>query len=131
MIKDLLDKFKSVWTPVEILSNEISGIAPPKESQVSLDDAAVAQILVDHLNTILDYRDRMDSLEYLATQAKANFDNITYTTTSQGLINSIIAIGGKDGSVDFQLIRTAIELVLEWIELQAADAVSSSYNGKF
>jgi hypothetical protein len=131
MIKDLLDKFKSVWTPAQILTNEISGVMEPQDSQSDIDDLAIAEALVNHLNTILDYKDRMASLEYLSNQAMANFDNITYTTTSESLVNSIAMIGGQDGIVDFQLARTAIELVLEWIDLQAADSVAASYNGKF
>jgi hypothetical protein len=130
MIKDFLDKFKSVWTPAKILSNEILGGEKVQQSQSDLNDTAVAQALADHLNAIQDYKDRIDAFDFLSQQAKSNFKDKSYQATSESMINSISKIGGKDGIVDFALAEEAIALILDWMDLQAADAVSASFKGE-
>lgn len=129
MLKDLLDKFKFSWTPDRIMSSEEIGTEPLVDAQYE-EDVKIAQALADHLNLIDDFKNRYEALDYLANQAKANFGNITYTTTDENLINSIIIIGGKDGIVDFNLILDAIDLVIQWIDVTAADGISAAYNGK-
>lgn len=130
MVQDFLDKFKSIWTPAKILSAQVSGIELPQISEADAEDVAVAEAFADHLNTILDYKDRIDAFNFLSDQAKSNFTDVSYTTADESLVNAIIQIGGKDGTVDFQLACDAVNLVLEWIELTAADSISASYLGK-
>ena len=131
MIQNFLDKFKAVWTPAHIMANEIAGIPTTDNPPDKIEDYEIAQTLADHLNLILDYKDRLDAFDFLANQAKSNFVDVSYIADSDNLINAINKIGGKDGIVDFALAQEAMSLVLEWMELTAADSIAASYDGKF
>lgn len=131
MVMDFLDKFKLVWTPARIMSNEMAGVPEPELTASEVDNYEIAQTLANHLNAILDYKDKIDAFNFLAGQAKSNFKDVSYAADSTSMSNAITQIGGKDGIVDFALAEEAMSLVIEWMELQAADAISASYLGKF
>lgn len=128
---DLLNKFKATWNPKEILDDYISG-----ENRQLLDEAPIsdgqilAQKLCDHLNQIKDFNDRIESLDYLSSQALSNFDNLSYSTDDQSLYNAIISVGGKDNTVDFELIKNVINIMFEWYNLTAANSITADIKGE-
>lgn len=128
---DLLNKFKATWNPKEILDDYISG-----ENRQLLDEAPIsdgqilAQKLCDHLNQIKDFNDRIESLDYLSSQALSNFDNLSYSTDDQSLCNAIISVGGKDNTVDFELIKNVINIMFEWYNLTAANSITADIKGE-
>lgn len=124
---DFLRKFKKEWTPDEILTDNTAIVDINASSNLTdIEDVQLAERLANQLNTIIDYQERMDALNYLAKQARANFDNITYTTIDDGLINAIITIGGTDGTVDFLLAEEAVRLVIEWIEKTSLESLTGT-----
>lgn len=127
---DFINKFKIKWNPNEILSSEVAGNLVQEPVQ-DLESQQIAQTLCDHLNTIMDYQDRLASLNYLADTARSNFDDLVYTTSEEQLVNAIIQLGGKDGTVDFALIQKVINLMLEWYTVTAADSLTAKYRGMF
>lgn len=126
---DLLSKLKFKWTPLDILPDSVSGeqqAARPIEEE---DEEIIAQKLCDHLNMIMDFKDRIESIDYLAAQSLKNFENISYSTVDQNLINAIIDVGGKEGVVDFDLIKNVIEIMLVWYTSTAADSITAAHRG--
>ena len=121
---DFLKNFKKDWIPAEVLTDNTVDPAFISNNLDDTEERALAQRLADHLNTINEYTNRIDAIDYLANAAKSNFDNLTYTTMDTSLINAIIMIGGKDGTVDFFLAEDAVRLVLEWIDKTALEAIT-------
>jgi hypothetical protein len=130
MVTDFLDKFKSVWKPLDIMTPEFSGLEHNVPDPADDEDEIIAQALADHLNVLQDFYDRFDALDYLGKQARRNFDNISYSTTSESLINDILAVGGSGQSVDFFLIQDCLTLIFQWIESAAADSITADLRGK-
>ena len=110
---DFLNKFKSTWKPNEILDDAISGNIGQLDEKPLDDTDEVAQRLCDHLNQIMDFKDRLGALDYLSEQSLKNFGNLAYSTEEPGMINSIISLGGKDNTVDFELIKHVVDVMFE------------------
>lgn len=127
---DFLNKFKATWKPNEILDDAISGNIGQLDEKPLDDTDEVAQRLCDHLNQIMDFRDRLDALDYLSEQSLKNFGNLAYSTEEPGMINSIISLGGKDNTVDFELIKHVVDVMFEWYNLTAANAITSDFKGE-
>lgn len=127
---DFLNKFKATWKPNEILDDAISGNIGQLDEKPLDDTDEVAQRLCDHLNQIMDFRDRLGALDYLSEQSLKNFGNLAYSTEEPGMINSIISLGGKDNTVDFELIKHVVDVMFEWYNLTAANAITSDFKGE-
>lgn len=128
---DLLQKFKLLWQPNEIVSDEISGKADQKILDSEPDEALEgAQRVADHLNMIMDYQDRVESIEYLATQARKNFTNLSFQANDEYVYNAVTSLGGQDGVVDFSLIQEVIEILLDSYNQTAAEALTASFRGE-
>ena len=127
---DFLNKFKSTWKPNEILDDAISGNIGQLDEKPLDDTDEVAQRLCDHLNQIMDFKDRLGALDYLSEQSLKNFGNLAYSTEEPGMINSIISLGGKDNTVDFELIKHVVDVMFEWYNLTAANAITSDFKGE-
>ena len=121
---DFLDKFKSIWTPDKILNEPDVTLIEDSGSVNLASDLELAQTLCDHLNEMQEWKNRIESLDWLASQARQNFDNIAFTTIDESLINSIIKIGGSDGTVDFQLAKTSMELLFDWYDITAMKSLT-------
>lgn len=121
---DFLNKFKKEWNPENILTDNSPDISFVSDNLTDHEELALAQRLADHLNEIIDYKNRLDSIDYLSNQAKSNFDNITYVASDESMVNAISAIGGSNGTVDFFLVCDAIRLVLEFIDQTALEALT-------
>lgn len=127
---DFLNKFKATWKPNEILDDAISGNIGQLDEKPLDDTDEVAQRLCDHLNQIMDFKDRLGALDYLSEQSLKNFGNLAYSTEEPGMINSIISLGGKDNTVDFELIKHVVDVMFEWYNLTAANAITSDFKGE-
>lgn len=129
---DLLKRFKAIWKPNEILLDDVVSENTKLTSEAPLDEEAIlAQKLCDHLNMIMDFKDRIESIDYLSDQARKNFTEISYTTTDEYLVNAINTVGGKDGTVDFALMQEVIKIMLEWYNVTAADSLTAAHRGEF
>lgn len=126
---DFLEKLKLKWRPEEI-QNDASVVEKNDfTSDLNDNDDIVAQALCDHLNEIQKWKDRLDSIDFLANQARKEFDDIKYSTTNESLMNAIISVdkGYKD-TVDFQLAHKSMELLLEWYDVMALRTVTGVGN---
>lgn len=94
------------------------------KSSPDVENIVVAQALVSHLNEILDWKDRVDSINYLANEAAKAAGNITYTTSEDQMMAAITAIGGSNGVVDFELAKTAMALVFDMYDLMALSSLT-------
>jgi hypothetical protein len=126
---DFLKNFKFEWNPDRIISDPLPDtLVSPVYNQEDRDELEVAQALCDHLNEIIDWKDRIDAIDYLSAEAKNNFSNLTYTTAEEGIVNAIISIGGKDGTIDFNLAQTAMNMILDWHDITALDSITGVNN---
>jgi hypothetical protein len=82
-------------------------------SQEDLDNEAIADKLLDHLDQIKAYRDRVSAIDYLIDGAAKLAANPTYTTNDRSIINDITLLGGESNTVDFELFKRAIALMIK------------------
>lgn len=100
-----------------------------ENSDVSVDDAnAVADKLLSHLAIIKDYYDRLDSIDYLCDNAEKMAKNPTYKTNDNEIIESISALGGSYGVVDFELFKKSIDIIIQSFENMAVGSLSGVFN---
>ena len=106
----------------QFLTSELSLPTPDDENLV------VAQALVNHLNEILDWKDRVDAIDYIANDAALSAGNPTYSTTEETIINAIATIGGSGNNIDFELAKRAVGIVQNMFDVMAISSVTGMNN---
>ena len=125
---DFLDNINISHIPLPISNDDPIAnltIADLANNSTLQADTDLVQTLVNHLNSILDWRDRIDGINYLADQSFSDANNLTFFATNPDIITASTSIGGaEDGTIDLNLIKTAIALTLEWQEWTAMNSLS-------
>lgn len=84
--------------------------------------------LLDHLNTIKDFRDRVDAIDHLIKGAEKLAGNPKYTTTDESLISDIKLMGETGNVIDFQLFKKSIDVVVSGYKQMALVAITGAAN---
>lgn len=114
------------YTPLEI-GNSLRGVDLTEE--MSLDSDIVVDKLMAHLDTIKEFYDRLDAIDYLADNAAKLAGNTKYTTSDDSIIKGISTLGGYNNVVDFDLFKKAIDIVLEGYKQMALVQLTGVKNG--
>jgi hypothetical protein len=123
---DFIGKILFKRKPEEIQNDNPQDI---NKGQLAIDSTdsegfVVASALVAHLNEILDWKDRVDAIDYLAAEAIKTAGNPTYYTKDEQLVNAILAINGSGNTVDLELVKVAMGIVFDMYDVMALSAVT-------
>ena len=90
----------------------------------TLQDIETIQAVVDHINEIQNWEERIASLKYLADLSAIDAKNISFEATDQMLKNSITSLSGNPEEVDLTFIKSIVAVVLEWHDWTALNSLS-------
>ena len=121
----VLDKNDIEYTPKKIYNDNIidNSSSSVSSNEVQLESEKVVQRLLDHVATINEYNDRLDSIDYLINNANTLAGNLIYTTTDQTILDAIATIDTVKNYVDFELFKKCIELILNNYDSMTVDAL--------
>ena len=91
-------------------------------------DLLIANKLIEHLQTIKEYRDRVKAIDYLIDNAAKLSGNPVYTTNNKDLIRDISNLGGSGNKVDFELFKKAVSLVVQGYQQMALTSITGANN---
>ena len=76
-------------------------------------DTAIADKLIDHLNCIKDYHNRLDALDYLIDQANQMAGNLTYEVGNDKVLQAMQELGHDTNMLDFKIFSQAVDIVID------------------
>jgi len=105
------------YKPAKIQNDNIS----ETDSQGSLvskdivekESIKVAERIVDHLKVIEEYNKRLETVDYLITNADKLVDELSYSTDRDDIIQAIKAYGGTGNTVTFSMFKQAVDDIIE------------------
>jgi len=114
------------YKPLPISNDQIKMLtnAPTTEEE----DVAITDKLMQHLNLIQAFNDRIDAINYLSANAATLAGNPTYTTNSERLISNIKDLGGNGNTVDFLIFQKAVDIVIEGYKAMAITSMTGVNN---
>lgn len=121
-----LDRSVLEYTPLEIASALKQAEA---DGYINADDEAIVDRLMDHLSIIKDFNDRLDAVDYLSDNAAKLAGNPKYETNDATLLRDIKALGGSGREVDFELFKSAVDIVAEGYKQMALVQLTGVSNG--
>jgi hypothetical protein len=126
---DFIGKLLFKRTPDEIVADDPQAINTTLTVDPAVEeDLAIAQGLMDHLNAIRDWRNRVDAIDYLSGQAAKSGGNPEYATTREDIANAIVTIGGSGNMVDFEMAKAALAIVFDMFDVMALSAIAGTNN---
>lgn len=114
------------YKPLEISNDSINN--PTFFTPVEEVDIAIANKLVEHLNLIKEFNDRIEAIDYLSGNAAKLAGNPIYFTNNQKLIDDIKILGGSGASVDFELFKKAVDIVINGFKNMALTSLTGVNN---
>ena len=126
---DFIGKLIFKRTPDDIIPDDPQYIKNQEFSQVvpvQNEDLVIAGAFVAHINEILDWRDRIEAIDYLANNASKSAGNPSYGTTNEQIINAIIQVGGSGSLVDFELVKNCVTIVFDMYDVMALSALTGT-----
>lgn len=90
----------------------------------TLQDIEVIQAIVDHINEIQNWKERIDSLDYLSNLSALDAKNVSFKATDISLRNAITGFTGNPDDVDLTFIKSITAIVLEWHDWTALNSLS-------
>lgn len=111
-MSDLLKRPEINHRPQEIVSGDVV------ETDVGAleQDLEVASRLLQHLQVIQEYKDRVDAVDYLADNAEKLAKGISFDTENKDIIAGIKQLGFDGKTVTFEMFKVAIADVIEGYE---------------
>ena len=94
------------------------GVELPDDSGIE-DAIAMAQKFTRHIAAVKEWKDRIESIEFLATNAEKLAGNPIYKTVDPDVKLAIAAFDGGEDEVDFQMFKEAVEVVINGYKQQA------------
>lgn len=113
-------------SPLPISNDQIEAIAnaPTKENE----DIAIAEKLIQHLNLIKEYKDRIEAINYLSANAAKLAGNPVYSTSNDKLISAIADMGGTGNRIDFLLFQQVVDIVIDGYKNMALNSLAGVSN---
>lgn len=91
-------------------------------------DEVIVQKLLDHLNIINDYDERIKAIDYLLDNAEKLVNNLKYTTNDKSLIDDIKKMQGNGNIIDFELFKKAAYTVIQGYKEMALVSITGANN---
>lgn len=91
-------------------------------------DLLIADKLLEHIQIIKEYRDRIKAIDYLIENASKLAGNPVYITTNKDLKRDILLLGGSGDKVDFELFKKAVSIVIQGYQQMALTSITGAYN---
>lgn len=76
-------------------------------------DIEVVQRLLQHLELIEEFKDKVDAVDYLSKNAEQLAGNPVFETNDEDILNAIASLGHTGNEVDFALFKECTEIILE------------------
>lgn len=90
---------------------------------------ALAQKFISHINAIKEWRDRKDSIRFLAENAKKLSNGFYIETENRDVLDSIRAMSNTESNViDMKLLEECINIVISGMEQHALIALTGVMN---
>jgi len=94
------------------------------------DQLALVFKLEDHLKEIKEWKERVESLEFLAKNAEKLAGNVEFETEKEDILTSILALGAEGNKVDFELFKKSVEIVVDGFDQQTLVSMTGVLGGK-
>jgi hypothetical protein len=115
-----MSNFKISYTPAFV--NRVDIDADTEETRTSLENnIALIQKFEAHLKEIKAWQDRIESIEYLASNAKKLAGNISYKSVDEDVKEAITYFSGKEDEdeVDFDMFVDCVDILIDGYKQQA------------
>lgn len=90
------------------------------DTQASMDK------LIMHARIIKEWRDRIESIQYMQDNAAKLAGNPIFITTESDVARAVEVLGGKNGTIDFDMFKKSIDIVLEGYKQMALVAITGA-----
>lgn len=122
----VFSKIRAFFDKKKIYNDDPQEIASASINAEQIDESyEIMQSFIDHLNEIEKWKDRIESLKWLANDAKQSAGNPEYEIDTEQLRNMSVSLGGRSDVIDFAMFQKCMNLTLEWYDKLALQAVSS------
>lgn len=96
----------------------VPGIDSPVDEGVE-DAISIAQKFTRHIGAIKEWKERIESIEFLASNAAKMAGNPTYKTVDPDVKLAIEVFNGNEDEVDFRMFMEAVDIVIDGYKQQA------------
>lgn len=121
-------KYKPLEIKNDLTNIDSTSIELEKTSEQELIDESIANKLLDHLNLIQQFNDRIKAIDYLIDNAEKKAGNPIYYTSNEDLIRDIIKLGGKGNKIDFELFKKTVLIVINGYKQMALVSITGANN---
>lgn len=107
-------------------------IVTSKDERVSSVDVAASETravmekLLAHAKSIKEWQDRIDGIKYLQDNAAKLAGNPVYIATDNETCRAVEVLGGKNGTIDFEMFKKCVDMVLEGYNQMALVALTGA-----
>lgn len=118
------DRINLAYQPKDI--GQEGDIAATAIEKSTTETAAAMDKLLMHARVIKEWRDRIDAIRYLQDNAAKLAGNPVFITTEQDVARAVEVMGGKNGTIDFEMFQKCVENVLEGYRQMALVAITGA-----
>ena len=117
-----------VYKPLEVLNDKIDILKEfTKKATTEIaneENNIIVDKLIRHLSLIDKYSKQIEAIDYLISNAEKLSGRPSYTTIDEELNKAIVALGGTEGIVTFDIFKKAVDIMLQTQEDMAILALT-------